>query len=109
MVPFALMLDEPFYQLMRQQLLAAELEKYGVADVVRVLHVLVSANLAYQQSIVRPEMHELGNTVGEVWWRMVKNPSRFVHVDPAVFRDPEVTSAEHVVRYGACGTRAAEG
>lgn len=100
-LPFALMLDEPFYQLMRQQLLAAELEKHGVADAVRVLHVLDPANIAYQQSIVRPEVRALGETVDEAWSRLVKDPSRFVHVDPEVFRDSAVTSAEYVARYAA--------
>ncbi len=55
-LPIALLLDEPFYQLMRQQLLAYRLEQDHAheADVVRVLHVLASGNSSYQDSLVRP-------------------------------------------------------
>ena len=55
-VPLGLMFDEPFYQLMRQQLLAHELESHHAegADVVRVLHVWIPPNDAYQASIVEP-------------------------------------------------------
>lgn len=50
------MLDEPFYQLMRQQLLAWRLEQDRAegADH-RVLHVLPPENHAYQNSLVRPQ------------------------------------------------------
>lgn len=101
-VPFRLMLDEPFYQLMRQQLLAWGLERSGgaAADRVRVLHVLSPVNDAYQASIVRPEMKEFGSTVDEIWQFLLRSKSRFVHVDPDVFLDPAVTSAEYVARYG---------
>ena len=55
-VPFDDLRVEPFYQLMRQQLLAHELERRHEKDaaVVRVLHVLAPTNLAYQQSLTRP-------------------------------------------------------
>jgi hypothetical protein len=38
--------------------------------------------------------------VSEVWQRLLVRPDRFRSVDPAVFLDPEVTSAEYVSRYG---------
>ncbi len=102
LLPFELILDEPFYQLVRQQLLAHELEKAGAcgADQVRVLHVLPAANEAYQASLVRPEHRALGSTVSEVWQRLLVGPDRFVAVDSALFLDPEVTSAEYLLRYG---------
>lgn len=99
---FELILDEPFYQLVRQQLLAHELEKAGAhdADRVRVLHVLPAANDAYQASLVRPEHRSVGGTVSQVWQRMLVRPDRFVPVDSAMFLDEEVTSAEYLLRYG---------
>lgn len=99
---FELILDEPFYQLVRQQLLAHELEKARAqgADRVRVLHVLPAANDAYQASLVRPEHRSVGATVSQVWQRMLVRPDRFVPVDSAVFLDEEVTSAEYLLRYG---------
>jgi hypothetical protein len=102
LVPFELMLDEPFYQLMRQQLLAWRIEAEGELgfDRVRVLHVLSPANDAYQRSIVRPEMKGYGATVDEIWSLLLRRPSSFVHVDPSVFIDPAVTSPDYVARYG---------
>jgi hypothetical protein len=102
LLPFDLVLDEPFYQLVRQQLLAHELEKARAhgADLVRVLHVLPPDNEAYQASLVRPEHRALGASVSEVWQRLLVRPDRFISVDPVVFLDPEVTSAEYVSRYG---------
>jgi len=101
-LPIELLLDEPFYQLTRQQLLAKRLEadrELG-ADVVRVLHVLAPENLAYQASLARAEHHALGDTVDEVWAKLLRTPDRFVHVNPAVFLDPAVTSSRYVDRYG---------
>jgi hypothetical protein len=102
LVPFEDMLLEPFYQLMRQQLLARELEKDPdfPADVVRVLHVLSPANRAYQDSLPCASQRALGSSVEEVWARLLRQPDRYRRVDPAVFLDPGVTSEEYVHRYG---------
>jgi hypothetical protein len=87
---------------MRQQLLAHRLEQEHVlgADRVRVMHVLDPANVAYQQSLTRPSHRLAGETVDQVWTRLLRQPSRFSHLDPAVFLDPLVTSDEYVARYG---------
>ncbi|MEJ7788006.1 MAG: hypothetical protein WKF96_24670, partial [Solirubrobacteraceae bacterium] len=71
-MPSDLLLDEPFYQLVRQQLLAHELEKICAegADRVRVLHVLSPHNDAYQRSLARSEHRALGDSVSEVWQRL---------------------------------------
>lgn len=106
LLEFVDLLDEPLYQLMRQQLLAHALETdhaHG-AERVRVVHVLPAANVAYQQSLHRDSQQALGNTVGEVWSRLLRTPDRFVSVDSSLFLDPAVTSAEYVARYGD-GTR----
>jgi hypothetical protein len=79
LLPFDLVLDEPFYQLVPPD------------------------NEAYQASLVRPEHRALGASVSEVWQRLLVGRDRFVSVDPAVFLDPEVTSAEYVSRYGQQG------
>jgi hypothetical protein len=96
-----LLLDEPFYQLMRQQLLAHRLERDGAegASTVRVLHILDPGNEAYQQSLVRQEARALGSTVDEVWRQLLVARDRFVHVDPFVFLNPKVTSDGYVDRY----------
>ncbi|MBD3947549.1 PGN_0703 family putative restriction endonuclease [Nocardioides ganghwensis] len=106
-LPMELLLDEPFYQLTRQQLLANRLEQDRIlgADVVRVLHVLSPENTGYQDSLVRAEHRAAGATVDEVWSELLRTPDRFVHIDPAVFLDPVVTSAEYVDRYGPAVAR----
>jgi hypothetical protein len=100
-LPVELLLDEPFYQLMRQQLLAKRLEDDRVldVDVVRVLHVLAPENVAYQDSLPRPEHRALGSTVDDVWSKLLRTRDRFVHIDPRVFLDPSLTSREYVDRY----------
>jgi hypothetical protein len=96
------LMDEPLYQLVRQQLLAHELERdhaHG-ADVVRVLHVHPDANVGYQQSLKRPSQLAVGSTVGEVWAKLLRRPDRFTSVDNGLFLDPAITSEEYVARYG---------
>lgn len=100
---FEHVLDEPFYQLVRQQLLAHALENSGAegASRVRVVHVLSPANVAYQQSLARPEHRALGATVSEGWHVLLRRADRFTSVDSAVFLDPEITSWDYAHRYGA--------
>ena len=95
------LLDEPFYQLVRQQLLAHALETAGAegASRVRVLHVLPRGNDAYQQSLARPEHRRLGGTVSQVWQQLLRNRDRFVSLDSALFLDPEITSREYRLRH----------
>lgn len=97
------LLQEPLYQLMRQQLLAHELEKRHIhnADRVRVVHVLPAENDAYQSSLYGDAALGLGTTVSEVWARVLRHPDRFVHLDSALFLNPLITSDEYVHRYGA--------
>ena len=93
--------DEPFYQLVRQQLLAHALEtdnSYG-AGRCRVVHVTPADNAAYQASLARPEHRALGSTVGEVWQQLLRRPDRFVPLDSSVFLDRSITSPEYAARY----------
>ena len=100
--PFELFLDEPFYQLMRQQLMAHRLEQDPDVDVdtVQVVHVLSPRNLDYQRSLVREGHRTLGQTVSDVWALLLRRPSTFVHLDPVTFLRPEITSDEYCARYG---------
>ncbi|HAS08942.1 MAG TPA: hypothetical protein DCS55_00225 [Acidimicrobiaceae bacterium] len=100
-LPFKALLDEPIYQLVRQQLLAWELEKARVHDVdrVRIVHVIPSDNLAYGDSL-SAEHRTVGDTVHEVWHALLRRPDRFLSLDSSVFADPSITSPEYVDRYG---------
>jgi hypothetical protein len=101
-VPFAELLQEPLYQLVRQQLLAWELEKTRThgAERVRVVLVAPPANLAYQCSLYGSTVRTLGKSVSEVWQRLLRRSDRFVTMDSAVFFDPTMTSIEYAARYG---------
>lgn len=101
-VPYEDLFVEPFYQLMRQQLLASAMESAGElgAEVVRVVHVAPKANLAYQASLLRPSHEAAGASVYDVWRRVVRKQDRFVTVDSEIFCDPRITSAEYADRYG---------
>jgi len=103
LLAFEDLLDEPIYQLMRQQLLARELERERAydADVVRILHVHPVANQAYDQSIHRPSQRALGSNVGEVWASLLRCPDRYMTVDNSHFLDPGITSNEYLARYGS--------
>jgi hypothetical protein len=103
LLSFEHILDEPFYQLVRQQLLAHALEGAGAegASRVRVVHVLSTNNAPYQQSMVRPEHRALGPTVSEVWHKLLRRPDRFLSLDSALFLDAEITSHDYAHRYGA--------
>ena len=96
------LLQEPLYQLVRQQLLAWELEKARAhgADRVRVVLVSPRENAAYQRSLHGTRIRALGGCVSEVWQSLLRRPDRFVAMDSATFLDPAVTSAEYVARYG---------
>jgi len=100
-LPFELLLDEPIYQLVRQQLLAHALEQAGAegATRVRVLHVSPSGNVAYQHSLHRPEHLVLGGSVTEVWNTLLRHQDRFLTLDSSAFLDEAVTSREYVLRY----------
>ena len=99
-LPFVDVLDEPLYQLVRQQLLAYRLEEERVlgADRVRVVHVSPAGNEAYAGSLL-PAHHALGETVQEVWQRLLRRKDRFVALDSALFLDEAITSREYVLRY----------
>lgn len=99
-LPFDQILQEPFYQLVRQHLLAHALEKdraHG-ADRVRVVHVSPADNTAYLQSL-QPAHRALGDSVSDVWAKLMRYPDRFLSLDSALFLDEDITSPEYALRY----------
>jgi hypothetical protein len=99
-LPFTDVLDEPLYQLVRQQLLAHRLEQDRVlgADRVRVVHVSPEGNVGYAESLL-PAHRALGSSVQEVWQQLLRAKDRFVPLDSGLFLDPSITSPEYVLRY----------
>jgi hypothetical protein len=75
---FAALFYEPFYQLLRQQLLAHEMERARElgADRVSLLHLAPAANPGFQR-VTAPLLAPLGATVTGVWARLARAPDRF--------------------------------
>jgi hypothetical protein len=71
----------PFYQLMRQQFLASEMEKAHEleADIVSLLYIVPRHNLDFSR-LTSPTLQNLGSSPTEVWQKLVKFPGRFVSV-----------------------------
>ncbi|HNT26037.1 MAG TPA: hypothetical protein PKM21_16825 [Anaerolineales bacterium] len=72
---------EPFYQFMRQQLLAHEMEKAREldADIVSVLHIAPAHNADFRR-VTSPQLINLGETATSVWTKLVKPGGRFISV-----------------------------
>ncbi|HRV96848.1 MAG TPA: hypothetical protein P5526_32130, partial [Anaerolineae bacterium] len=72
---------EPFYQFMRQQFLAFEMEKAHElgADRVSLLHIAPAHNLDFKR-VTSPALKPLGASATEVWQRLVKTPDKFTSV-----------------------------
>lgn len=83
---------EPFYQLMRQQFLAHEMENAHElgAHRVSVLHIEPAHNTDFQR-ITSPQLECLGDTVVGVWQRLVTVPDRFTSIDTETLFGPMVT------------------
>ncbi len=72
---------EPFYQLMRQQFLAHEMEKAHElgADVVSVLHIAPAHNPDFRK-VTSPALQPLGDAVMDIWKKLVRPPDRFASI-----------------------------
>jgi len=72
---------EPFYQLMRQQFLAHELERAHelIADTVSVLHIAPAHNSDFRY-VTSPALRSLGESVIDVWKKLVRTSDRFASI-----------------------------
>jgi hypothetical protein len=72
---------EPFYQFMRQQFLANEMEKAHElgADVVSVLHIAPAHNDNFRK-VTSTELAKLGESAISIWKKLVKSEGRFISV-----------------------------
>ncbi len=75
---FTSLFYDPFYQLMRQQFLANEMEKAHEldADIVSLLHIAPRHNHDFTR-VTSPNLTELGRSATEVWQMLVKKSNRF--------------------------------
>jgi len=72
---------EPFYQFMRQQFLAHEMEKARKmgADIVSLLHIAPAHNQDFK-NVTSPALQHLGNSPTEIWHKLVREEDRFKSV-----------------------------
>lgn len=78
---FEALFYEPFYQLMRQQLLAHEMERAQElgADIVSILHIAPTRNIDFRQ-VTSSQLVALGTTPMDVWKKLTKPDGRFISV-----------------------------
>lgn len=97
---------EPFYQFMRQQLLAHEMEKAHEldAELVTVLHIAPAHNSNFCR-VTSPQLINLGETATSVWRKLVKPGGRFISVSTeqlfgnvSVERFPEIKTWVDYIR-----------
>jgi len=69
---------EPFYQFMRQQLLANEMEKAKElgANIVSLLHIAPRHNQEFQR-VTSPGLSTIGDSVIDIWNKLQRPPHRF--------------------------------
>jgi hypothetical protein len=69
---------EPFYQLLRQQMLANEMEQARElgAETVSILHIAPALNTGFT-FVTSPNLRQVGDSVTAVWKKLVRNPDRF--------------------------------
>ena len=72
---------EPFYQFMRQQFLAREMEMAHEmrADIVSLLHIAPACNVDFRR-VTSPGLAGLGNSATGIWAKLVKPEGRFLSV-----------------------------
>ena len=93
---------EPYYQLMRQTLLADKMTKYkefGAVDYLH-LHIIPKANKELL-SINTASGKLNGNTLTETWTNLLKLPNKYKLIDPADFLGPalECPDTKSVLNY----------
>jgi len=78
---FDFLFYEPFYQFMRQQFLANEMEKAHEmgADTVSVLHIAPAHNADFRK-VTSPGLEKLGESATSIWKKLVKDEDRFISI-----------------------------
>lgn len=78
---------EPFYQMMRQTLLGWLFERNNElgCDCCINLHVIPSGNVELIRNRTSPYLRRLGHDIHEVWSVVLKQPEKYLHMDPEAF------------------------
>jgi hypothetical protein len=86
---------EPFYQFMRQQCLAHEMERARElgADTVSLLHIAPAHNHELRK-VTSPSLRHLGENVTDVWTALVREPGRFASISTEALFAPILSNAD---------------
>jgi len=86
---FEFLFFEPFYQLMRQQFLAHQMEKHKElgADIVSTLHITPDRNLDFKK-VTSPGLAHLGDSPTHIWSRLVNPPDRYISLSTETLFGP---------------------
>ena len=100
-IPYDDMFVEPFYQLMRQQLLAHAIGTSSTNDydVVRVVHICPSENAGVHGALTRDSHRGAGTDVLEIWSKICGDSDRFISIDSERFLVDGLRSDEYRTRY----------
>jgi hypothetical protein len=84
---------EPFYQLMRQQFLAQEMEtaREMDADIVSLLHIAPDQNKDFLR-VTSPQLQPLGSKATDVWAKLIRKPDRFLSISTEMLFGDLLTS-----------------
>jgi hypothetical protein len=86
----SLLYYEPFYQLMRQTLLAWKMVKaqeYNSDEYIHI-HIIPEENNLLRETITAPQLRTKGNNMGEVWCKLLKQSSQYKILDPKILFEP---------------------
>jgi hypothetical protein len=73
---------EPFYQMMRQTLLAWQFEKHGELECSRCVnvHVIPKENKDLKETVTAPDLR--GRNIHDAWQNVLKSPTKYIPLDP---------------------------
>ena len=90
----SLLYYEPFYQLMRQTLLGWKMVEAGEynSDEYIHIHVIPNENILLRKTITAPQLKTKGNSMSDVWCKLLKEPKKYKVIDPKEIFDPIVNN-----------------
>lgn len=89
-IEYSFLFYEPFYQLMRQTLLAWQMtskNEYGATEW-RHIDVIPQQNLTLRDTITSSGLNKYGNSVEQVWKNLLKEPIKYIMTTPEYFISP---------------------
>lgn len=101
LVPYEDLFVEPFYQLLRQQLLAWCIERDPTSgiDVARVLHICPIDNDGVHGALNRESHRAAGDDTLQIWSALCSQPDRFIAIDSSRFSTGGLRTDEYHRRY----------